>query len=231
MQLFADDVALYRKVTSPADCLLLQKDLDNIYSWTINWQLRLNESKCLAFLISNKKKLITFMYKINTTSISWNSIVKYLGVHIKSNLSWSHHCKIVSAKAKRTLNFLHHSLWGATTTAKSVAYKSLIRPLLEYACQVWSPHTAYDISTLENVQHRARWACGSWWNPASRRWNKSSDDCVDMLHWPKLTDCCNYLSVSTLYDIFNKRTSLNFSDYYHHNTSATRVHDLTIVPL
>ena len=67
------------------------------------------------------------------------------------------------------------------------------------------------------------------WDPASRRWNKSSDDCVDMLHW--LIDRRNYLSASTLYDIFNKRTSLNFSDYYHHNTSATRAHNLTIVPL
>ena len=41
-----------------------------------------------------------------------------------------------------------------------------------------------------------------------------------------------YLSVSFYnYDIFNKRTSLNFSDYYHHNTSPTRAHDLTTAPL
>ena len=117
LKLFADDVALYREVTSPADCLLLQKDLDSIYYWTLKWQLRLNASKCLAFFISNKKKLISFTYKIHNTLIAWNSIVKYLGVHIKSNLSWSYHCKIVSAKAKRTLKFLRHSLWGATTTA------------------------------------------------------------------------------------------------------------------
>jgi len=47
LKLFADDVALYREVTSPADCLLLQKDLDYIilYSWTVKWQLCLNASK------------------------------------------------------------------------------------------------------------------------------------------------------------------------------------------
>jgi len=101
-------------------------------------------------------------------------------------------------KAKRTLNFLHHSLWGATTAAKSVIYKSLIRPILEYACQVWSPHTAHDISTLENVQHHAaRWACGSRWDPTTKRWNKSSNYCVDELHWPTLTDRCNYLHYMT----------------------------------
>ena len=46
LKLFADDVALYREIKCSADCLLLQKDLDNIYLWTIKWQLRLNASKC-----------------------------------------------------------------------------------------------------------------------------------------------------------------------------------------
>ena len=161
LKLFADDVALYREIKHPADCLLLQQDLDNIYSWTIKWQLCLNASNCLAFFISNKRKLINFMYSVNSITISWNSIVKYLEVHIQSTLSWSHHCKVVSTKARRSLNHLRHSLWGATTAAKSVAYKCLVRPLLEYACQVWSSHTACDISGLESVQHRAaRWACG-----------------------------------------------------------------------
>ena len=49
LKLFADDVALYREVISPADSLLLQKDLDYIYSWTVTWQLCLNVSKCGIF--------------------------------------------------------------------------------------------------------------------------------------------------------------------------------------
>ena len=117
LKLFADDVVLYREIKSPADCLLLQQNLDNIYSWTIKC---LNASKCLAFLISNKRKLINFM---NSITISWNSVVKYLGVHIQSNLSWSHHCKVVSSKARRSLNHLRHSLWGVTTAAKTCSLK------------------------------------------------------------------------------------------------------------
>ena len=58
LKLFADDVALCSEVTSPANWLLLQKDLDYIYSWTVKLQLCLNASKCLDFFISNKKKLI-----------------------------------------------------------------------------------------------------------------------------------------------------------------------------
>ena len=168
------------------------------------------------------------MYKINSVVISWNSIVRYLGVYIQSNLSWSHHCKVVSAKARRSLNHLRHSLWGATTTAKSVAYKCLIRPLLEYACQVWSPHTACDISGLESVQHHAaRWACGSLFpgNGASHLMLVSNHYAGQIFLFV-VTTC-----LSTLYDILNSRTSINFYDYYRCNTSCTRSHKLSVVPL
>lgn len=80
------------------------------------------------------------------------TVVKYLGVFIQSHLSWSHHCKILASRASRLLNYLRHSLWGATVDAKSMAYKFIVRPLLEYACPVWSPHTISDKSVLESVQ-------------------------------------------------------------------------------
>ena len=144
----------------------------------------------------------------------------------------TYHGLIIAELFRQKPDNLHHSIWGATTAVKSVAYKSLVRPLLEYACQVWNPHTARDKSVLEAVQRRAaKWACGSRWDPSSRRWNKSSGECLDTLHWPTLTQRRNYLSVSTLGDIFHKRTSLTFSDYYCFNASCIRAHELCVVPL
>ena len=58
VKLFANDIAVYREVKCSADCLMLQQDLDSIYSWTTKWQLRLNASKCGVFLISNKGSLL-----------------------------------------------------------------------------------------------------------------------------------------------------------------------------
>ena len=205
LKLYADDVALYREIKSEADCQLLQEDLDQICSWANKWQLRLNVSKYEALLISNKHKAISFEYFVNHSPLAWRSTVKYLGVLLRSNLSWSDHCKHVSAKASKTLNFLRRTLWGATTEAKSMAYKYLVCrcPLLEYACMVWNPHT---VSDKTSVQRRAaRWACGSRWSPVQRQWSNSSDVCLQELHWPTLSSRRNYLSVSMMYDILNSQ--------------------------
>ena len=232
LKLYADDVALYREIKSEADCQLLQEDLDHICDWANKWQLRLNASKCEALLISNKRRAISFEYFVNHSPLAWRSTVKYLGVLLRSNLSWSDHCKHVSAKASKTLNFLSHTLWGATTVAKSMTYKYLVRPLLEYACMVWNPHTVSDKTSLEYVQRRAaRWACGSRWSPVQKEWSKSSDTCLQELHWPTLSSRRNYLSVTMMHDILHGRyDSLKLSDYCKLNTSCTRAHSMTLVP-
>ena len=54
--------------------------------------------------------------------------------------------KHLSAKATRSLNYLRHTLFSCPLYIKAVAYKSLVRPILEYASPVVSgfyllPHT------------------------------------------------------------------------------------------
>ena len=44
---------------------------------------------------------------------------------------------------------------------REAAYRSLVRPLVEYISPVWDPHTKADTDKLERVQRRAaRFVCG-----------------------------------------------------------------------
>ena len=109
-------------------------------------------------------------------------------------------------KTSRWLNLLRHSLWGCSSLVKSLVYKSSIRPVLEYAAQVWNPHTTKNITAIESVQRRAaRWAAGSQWNPHLKSWTKSSADCMSSLKWPTLETRRIYLCVAFFYDILHKR--------------------------
>ena len=84
------------------------------------------------------------------------SAAKYLGVTISDDISWAMHIANITKKA----NFLKRNIKPHKQNLKSTAYKSLIRPQLEYASTVWSPHTAADAYKIESVQRRAaRWTC------------------------------------------------------------------------
>ena len=65
----------------------------------------------------------------------------------------------VSKKANQTLGFLKWNIKVHNKDLKYIAYTTLVRPQLDYASTVWSPHTATDITKLEAVQRGSvRWA-------------------------------------------------------------------------
>ena len=149
--------------------------------------MRLNPAKCEALSISNKCSPLQFIYTIGGGSISWKFLVRYLGIYINSKLTWSDHCKLTASKASKILNVLRRTMFGCSALAKDVAYRSIVRPCMEYACVVWNPHTAKDCALLDAVQNRAaRWIMRSHWDPMALKWTKSSSTCVSDLSWPSL---------------------------------------------
>jgi hypothetical protein len=70
------------------------------------------------------------------------------------NFFWSHIDKTVK-KPNSTLGFLRRYLKVSNQDTKTAAYKTLVRPTIEYYSSVWSPHTKDAISKKEMVQRRA----------------------------------------------------------------------------
>ena len=151
---------------------------------------------------------------------------------VDCKLNWNEHCRYVSAKATRSLNFLRHCLYNASSLIKSSVYKCVVRPTLEYACPVWHPYTTKNINTLESVLRRAaRWASNSKWDAISHCWSKSSDDCIQELHWPTIQQRHNYYSICLVHDSLHHRNSLSFHEHYHLSGTSTKSHPLSIRPV
>lgn len=53
------------------------------------------------------------------------------------------------------LGLIKRTLYRAPEKVKLIAYKSLCRPLLEYACEAWDPHLSKHTDKIERVQNKA----------------------------------------------------------------------------
>ena len=91
---------------------------------------------------------------------SWS---KYLGVNISDDLTWRDHIKKTASKANRTVGFLRRNMRDCSKRVRNAAYVSLARPVVEYACAAWDPHTTEDINRLDQMQRRSgRFVCNNY---------------------------------------------------------------------
>ena len=114
------------------------------------------------------RKKIEFPYTLDDTLLADTPSTSYLGVELSSDLRWNKQVKKTVAKGNQTLGVLKRNLRHCPRSIKDMAYKTILRPKLEYASAVWDPFTEDNICKLEAVQRRAaRFVCNSYRQTAS----------------------------------------------------------------
>ena len=112
-------------------------------------------------------------------------------------------------KANKLLGLVHQTVGSSNPGASSTLYKSLVRPVLEYAAPAWNPYLAKDVLVLERVQRRAsRLALGQ------KRSEMEYEDRLRKLKWPTLETRRLFLSLVECYKIVFGRNKLNFDDLF-----------------
>ena len=80
---------------------------------------------------------------------------KDLGVLVDDKLDFGNHIKDIVKKANRRLGLIKKGFDCLNKEMFMNLYPVMIRPLLEYCVQIWSPYKQGDIDLLEKVQRRA----------------------------------------------------------------------------
>jgi len=100
LNLYADDMLLYKSVKCSEDYQQLQFDIDKISAWVDRNLLSLNPVKCKTMLLSRKRNLSQPpQFLLNETPLEQVESFKYLGVLISSDLSWSAHIDSIPSSA------------------------------------------------------------------------------------------------------------------------------------
>ena len=117
-----------------SDCETLQLDLYKNAQWESDWQIKFNVAKCHSMKVTRHSPLkqIKYSYSLHNQTLEEVTSAKYLGITITDNLDWDQHVSDVSTPATQTLGFLHRNLALAPRETNDMAYKSLVRPKLEY---------------------------------------------------------------------------------------------------
>ena len=207
-RLFADDCIVYREVGCLPDCDKLQKDLTSLAEWELKWGMSFHPEKCSILRVHRKMSPLHFDYSLKGHTLAAETSSKYLGVSITSKLTWSDHVDKISKKGNSALGFLRRNLRISNEATKAAAYKTFVRPSLEYCSTVWNPHNDTEVRKIEMVQRRAaRYVTG-------RHHNTSSvTSMLQHLQWETLESRRTKAQVAMLYKIINGLVDIRPEDH------------------
>jgi len=129
---YADDAKLYHSISNQTDIQLLQKDIDSLYHWSSNWLLNFSISKCKAMHVG-RCHFDDYSYHMNNQPLPTVCQEKDLGVLLDNELKFHQHTASIVVKANRLLAIINKSFINIDTITFPLLYKSLVRPVLEYA--------------------------------------------------------------------------------------------------
>lgn len=199
--LYADDTTLYKPISSDEDVDQFQSDIDTIQNWFISNHLTANASKTKLMVISTKKDALPNLHlTMNNQIIERVLAVKFLGIHICSNLSWNQQIDHICKKARKITGYIHRCFNSSSPATRRTLYLALVRPIFEYGSITWHPLNKTLSNRLESAQRFAA-------RVILQAWNSSNDDLLLNANLPLLAKRRDIASLCHLYKILNSLCS------------------------
>ena len=144
----------------------------------------------------------------STVKLQTTRNAKYLDLNISDELSLSKHINQITVKGNNTLKFIKHNIQTFNSKIKETAYKTYVRPLLEYSSSVWDPWQKKYIHQLEMVQHRAvRYILNDY------AFTSSITEMLDKISLPTLENRRKIASLVMLYKIHTGQVRISLPPY------------------
>ena len=107
------------------------------------------------------------------------------------------------AKENRVLGLIRRTFGNKNPPDVKIAFNALVRPILEYACQVWNPSLAKHVHAIESIQRRAtRLICG---------FEKTYPERLTELNWNTQELRRKYLCLVQLYKVIFNYCDIDYS--------------------
>ena len=158
MYLYADDLKIFKEITSEEDTEALQLLLDKMYDWTRYSLLQFHPSKCNTMRLTtprNNKNCAEGYYNMDETRLKTVEVEKDLGIYIDKNLGFDEHINLKVKKSNGLVGMIKRSFTFINKAIFKQLFTTIVRPHLEYGAPIWNPHLKRQINLIESVQRRA----------------------------------------------------------------------------
>jgi hypothetical protein len=212
-KLFADDCKLYLECNRDADFQLLTHDVENIFQWFAENQLKVATEKCTHLHLgrSNPNRALS----VNGAVIAETNTMRDLGLLVNSNLKPSSHCEMIATKAFRISNLVFRAFKCRNRDFLVAMLKVYVLSLFNHCSVLYNPYRLQDIRLLESVQRRyTKRIPGFQHKPYSTRLEELG---LQTLERHRLEiDLCH------CFKIMNGLENLRFDDFFKFSTNQTR---------
>ncbi|KAL1460244.1 hypothetical protein WDU94_012170 [Cyamophila willieti] len=121
----------------------------------MNWDSLFTQINVFKITFTNKQNKIEYEYKINNQITKEVKNINDLGITLSNNLTWGPHIQNVISKAYKKLGLIIRYCQPINDIdTLTTLYKTLVKSTIEYGSVIWTPKTAVDIKTIENIQAR-----------------------------------------------------------------------------
>ncbi len=155
---YVDDTTVWEACNSSGQNSKIQLAADQAVQWSTRNNMILNTDKTKEMLVNFGRKTPSFPpIQVDGQNIESVRSFKLLGVIFNNKLTWTDHVESICSKAARRIYFLCLLKRAGLPPSDIVAvYCSVIRSVLEYACEIWHPGlTQEHTKTIEHIQKRA----------------------------------------------------------------------------
>ena len=159
---FADDGTIWVTGTDPTYLSTnIEENLHKLLQNTLKWRMNISIAKTEICLFTRSNLDVdssSLKVQLNGKDIPYNPNPKILGLHLDESLTFQNHIKRTEQKANKVIGVLRQikHVEKINTCKLLQLYKSLICPILEYACVVWQ---IADAKPLDEVQRKSLCLC------------------------------------------------------------------------
>ena len=144
ISMFADDTRVGLGISTEDDIVSLQSDLDKIFKWQKEHNMRFNQDKFEIIRHGNLFRTTALIPRgqyvtDDGSEIKMASSVKDLGIHMSEDTDFEVQINKVCKAARDKSNWVFRMFYSRDVTFLSFMWKIFIQPILDYGSQIWAP--------------------------------------------------------------------------------------------